>query len=226
MILCLDWGADMGRRTHRSGGPFAVILAVLLMFAVNPALTATNDSGVQAVVQRLNTTLLDVMQSADALGYQGRYEKLDPVLRSTFDFAFMAKIAVGRAWNDLDKQERTDLVELFSRMSIATFASRFDGYSGERFEIFGEKPGPRDTIIVDDRIIRPDDPEVGLNFVLKEAADDADTESWRIIDVMLDGKFSELARQRAEFSSVLKNGGYDDLITAIDQRIAELAAGS
>ncbi len=214
------------RRTHWSGGPFAVILAVMLMFAANSAYPATNDSGVQAVVQRLNTTLLDVMQSADALGYQGRYEKLDPVLRSTFDFAFMAKIAVGRTWNDLDKRERTDLVELFSRMSIATFASRFDGYSGERFEIFGEKPGPRDTVIVDDRIIRPNDPEVGLNFVLRAAADAADTEGWRIIDVMLDGKFSELARQRAEFSSVLKNGGYEDLITALDQRIAELAADS
>ncbi|MEM8952160.1 MAG: ABC transporter substrate-binding protein [Pseudomonadota bacterium] len=216
----------MRRRTHGSGRPFAVILAVMLMFAANPAFPATNDSGVQAVVQRLNTTLLDVMQSADALGYQGRYDKLDPVLRSTFDFAFMAKIAVGRAWNDLDKQERTDLVERFSRMSIATFASRFDGYGGERFEIFGEKPGPRDTVIVDDRIIRPHDPDVGLNFVLRETAGSADAEGWRIIDVMLDGKFSELARQRAEFSSVLKNGGYDDLIAALDQRIAELAAGS
>ncbi len=213
----------MGRRTQRSRGPFAVILAVMLMFAVKSAYAATDDSGVQAVVQRVNTTLLDVMQSADALGYQGRYEKLDPVLRSAFDFTFMAKIAVGRTWNTLDGPERSDLVERFSRMSIATFAARFDGYSGERFEILGQKPGPRDTVIVDDRIIRPDDPEVGLNFVLRAKAD-ADADDWRIIDVMLDGKFSELARQRAEFSAVLKNGGYEDLITALDQRIAELGA--
>ncbi len=216
----------MGRNTHGSGGPFAVILAVMVMFAVNPAYSATNDSGVQAVVQRLNTTLLDVMQSAEALGYQGRYEKLDPVLRATFDFAFMAKIAVGRAWNDLERGERTDLVERFSRMSVATFAARFDGYSGERFEIFGEKPGPRDTVIVDDRIIRPEDPAVGLNFVLRADGDAVDKDGWRIIDVMLDGKFSELARQRAEFSSVLKNGGFEELITALDQRIAELGVES
>lgn len=210
----------MGRRTHGDRGPFAVILAVMLIFVANPPHLAAKDGGVQAVVQRLNTTLLDVMQSADALGYQGRYEKLDPVLRSSFDFAFMAKIAVGRAWNQLDEASRRELVERFSRMSIATFASRFDGYGGERFEIFGEKPGPRDTVIVDDRIIRPDKPEVGLNFVLKEEGE------WRIIDVMLDGKFSELARQRAEFSSVLKNGGYEELIAAIDARIADLGAES
>lgn len=214
----------MRRRTHSSGRPFAAFLAILLMVVGSLTDLAAKDGSVQAVVERLNTTLLDVMQSADTLGYRGRYEKLDPVLRSSFDFSFMAKIAVGRTWNELDETMRSELVERFSRMSVATFASRFDGYSGERFEIFGEKPGPRGTIVVDDRIIRPKDPEVGLNFVLKEQTGHNSDADWRIIDVMLDGKFSELARQRAEFSAVLKKGGFDELIAALDQRIADLAA--
>ncbi len=214
----------MGRGTHRSGGPFAAILVILLIIAGSATDLAAKDGSVRTVVERLNTTLLDVMQSADTLGYQGRYEKLDPVLRSSFDFGFMAKIAVGRTWNELDEAMRGELVERFSQMSVATFASRFDGYSGERFEIFGEKPGPRGTIVVDDRIIRPKDPAVGLNFVLKEQASKASEAGWRIIDVMLDGKFSELARQRAEFSAVLKNGGYDELIAALEERIAHLGA--
>ncbi|MEM7045034.1 MAG: ABC transporter substrate-binding protein [Pseudomonadota bacterium] len=212
----------MGRRMHMCRRRFAVILAIVLLAAAGAADLSAEDGDVKAIVQRLNTTLLDVMQSADALGYEGRYQKLDPILRSTFDFAFMAKIATGRAWNELDAGRRADLVERFSQMSIATFAARFDGYGGERFEIFGDKPGPRGTVIVDDRIIRPRDPDVGLNFVLKETGEGDD--GWRIIDVMLDGKFSELARQRAEFSSVLKSGGYDDLIAALDQRIADLSA--
>lgn len=214
----------MRRRTHGGRWPFAFVLAVMLAFAAGPADLAAKEGGVQAVVQRLNTTLLHVMQSADALGYRGRYEKLDPVLRSSFDFAFMAKIAAGRAWNGLDKDQRSALVERFSRMSVATFAARFDGYGGERFEIFGENPGPRGTVIVDDRIIRPDDPAVGLNFVLKAEETAEGDAGWRIIDVMLDGKFSELARQRAEFAAVLKQGGYAELVAALDRRIAALGA--
>jgi phospholipid transport system substrate-binding protein len=197
-------------------------LAVALAFIAIPSPLSAKDGGVQAVVQRVNTTLLDVMQSAEALGYQGRYQKLDEILRQSFDFTFMAKIAVGRAWNDLDRDERAELVERFSQMSIATFAARFDGYGGERFEIFGENPGPRGTVVVDDRIVRPDKPAVGLNFVLKEAP--GSENGWRIVDVMLDGKFSELARQRAEFSSVLKSGGYEELIAALDERISALGA--
>ena len=212
----------MGRRTHGWSRPLAVVLAIFLTSLAVPTSSSAEDSGVQAIVQRLNTTLLDVMQSADALGYEGRYKKLDGVLRETFDFAFMTKIAIGRAWNELDADQRAQLVERFGRMSIATFASRFDGYSGERFEIFGERPGPRETVVVDDRIIREGKDPIGLNFVLRNRSRaEAD---WRIIDVMLDGKFSELARQRAEFSSVLKNGGYEELITALDDRIAALSA--
>lgn len=214
----------MGRGTHCWTRPFAIVLAVMLPCLAAPDHLSAKDGGVQAVVQRLNTTLLDVMQSADSLGFDGRYEKLDEVLRTTFDFGFMAKIAVGRAWKAFDEAQRADLVERFSQMSVATFASRFDGYGGERFEIVGEKPGPRDTVIVDDRIIRPDKPSVGLNFVVREGSDGEPGDRWRIIDVMLDGKFSELARQRAEFSSVLKNGGYQELISALDDRIASLRA--
>ncbi len=166
------------------------------------------------------------MQSASELGYDGRYRKLEPSLRASFDFPFMTKIAVGRAWNDLNAEQRTKLIERFARMSIATFAARFDGYSGERFEIRGEKPGPRGTVIVDDRIIRPKDPPVGLNFVLRRdpASGQDRAEVWRIIDVMLDGKFSELARQRSEFTSVLKQGGFNELMAALDRQIQTLRA--
>lgn len=210
---------EMGSKMHGRGLPLAIIMSVMLLSL--PPMAAKADGGsVRTVVEGLNTTLLDVMQSADALGYQGRYEKLEPSLRARFDFAFMAKIAVGRAWNDFDADQRQELVERFTRMSIATFASRFDGYSGERFEIIGESPGRRNTVIVDDQIIRPADPPVGLNFVLRERNNEGTAEpEWRIIDVKLDGKFSELARQRAEFSAVLKRGGYEELIAALDERI-------
>lgn len=215
----------MGCRTHGGAGRPAVILSILLLLSPLWSIAVTaKDGNIRKVVEGLNTTLLDVMQSADELGYQGRYEKLDPSLRASFDFAFMTKIAVGRAWNDFNGDQRQKLVERFARMSIATFASRFDGYSGERFEILGEKPGRRETVIVDDQIIRPEDPPVGLNFVLKQQDDAEAGERWRIIDVMLDGKFSELARQRAEFSSVLERGGYNELITALDERIEALGA--
>jgi hypothetical protein len=41
--------------------------------------------------------------------------------------------------------------------------------------------------------------------------------------VLLDAKFSELARQRAEFAAVLKGGGASDLIAMLEEKIKKLA---
>jgi len=86
-------------------------------------------------IARLNATLLEVMRNADTLGFQGRHAKLRPVMAELYDFAFMARIAVGGYWKTLEKRDRERLIDAFERISIATYAARFDGYSGERFEI-------------------------------------------------------------------------------------------
>jgi hypothetical protein len=46
------------------------------------------------------------------------------------------------------------------------------------------------------------------------------------VDVLLDGKFSELARQKAEFAAVLRNGGVTDLKALLQEKIASLEAGA
>ena len=179
---------------------------------------SADEGGARQVVENLNAALLESMQNAAALGYEGRYALLEPVLRQSFDFPFMARIAVGRAWADFSPAEQQQIVDLFAEMSIASFAARFDGFSGERFAIIDQRPGPRDAVVVESEIRRPGDTPVGLHYVLRELED-----GWRIIDVLLDAKFSELARQRSEFAAVLKSGGLPDLISSLEHKIEELA---
>jgi phospholipid transport system substrate-binding protein len=193
-----------------------LLLAFGLLVLAPPVDAAAQDPAV--VAERLNGTLHETMMAAKELGYRGRFEKLEPVLREVFDFPFMTRAAVGRSWSELDPAEQDQLIELFSNMSIATFAARFDGYGGETFETLGERDGPRGTILVETELVRPDDKPVGLNYLLRASDDD-----WRIIDVFLDSKFSELARQRAEFSAVLKDRGYDGLVAKLEDKIERLA---
>jgi phospholipid transport system substrate-binding protein len=48
-----------------------------------------------------------------------------------------------------------------------------------------------------------------------------------MVDVLLDGKFSELALRRSQYTSLLKNQGYDGLIETMAGKVADLAdAGS
>jgi phospholipid transport system substrate-binding protein len=191
--------------------------ALLSIPCLSGVLAAANEP--QEVIERLHASLLEVMQNANELGYAGRYEQLEPVLEQSYEFPFMLRVALGPTWRELDERQRAELTELFTDMSVANYAARFDGYDGERFEILGEEPGPRDAVLVQSRIVPSGDDPIQLNYLLREFED-----GWRIIDVLLDARYSELARQRAEFAAVLRDGGVPDLVTTLERKIAQLTA--
>lgn len=195
------------------------LVCSLLLFlgSTAPAQEPPSPSG---VITELNSALLEVMQKAEDLGYQGRYDKLAPVLSRTFDFAAMARISVGGHWRKLETEQRRRLVDGFSRMSTATFAARFNGYSGERMEVLGEEEGLRKSILVRNQLVQPDGKTIPLDYQLRETK-----AGWRIVDVYYDGKFSELATKRDEYTAVIAREGFEGLLATIEKKIAELQAG-
>ena len=104
-----------------------------------------------------------------------------------------------------------------SRLSISTYASQFDGYSGQSFETQGQKPGPQKTVLVKTRIIDPGSDPIDLTYVTREIKG-----RWRIIDVLLDTGISELAVRRSEYSRILKTRGVDGLIDALNSKATQL----
>jgi phospholipid transport system substrate-binding protein len=219
--LAIPEETSVAGKQHGSVLLFKPLAWAALMAWLWLAPAAAQEAGATSVIEEFNATLLEVMKAADELGYEGRYEQLAPVLEASYDFPFMTRIASGTGWRDMSPQEQADLIALFTEMSIASYAARFDGFSGESFEIVGEGPGPRDAVVVESRLVRPNDKPVGLNYVMRDEAG-----SWRIVDVLLDAKFSELARQKAEFSAVLRRGGVPDLKALLEKKIAELEAGA
>ena len=201
--------------------PFPLFLAaglvLCLCWPLPPAAAA--EEAPSDIVGRLNAVLMEVMQQADELGFSGRYDRLAPVLSEAFNFSLMARISVGRHWRKLENSDRDRLVDVFGRLSIATFAARFDGYSGERFEVLGENPALRKAILVRNRLIKNDGEAVEINYLLKTAKG-----RWRVVDVFLDAKYSELAMKRSEYGAVIKNAGFDELIRRLNEKIATLAA--
>ncbi len=209
-------------RTRRVIGAFAAtaLLAAGIAAAVPNEARAADTSDPGVVAQILDDALLETMRRSDELGYAGRYEALDPVLRKTFNFPFMARVAVGRHWRDLSGDEQRRLIDAFARLSVASFASRFNGYSGERFEIKGTKEQPRGAILVLNNLIKADGEPIAINYLMRRAGNPG---HWRVIDVYLDAKYSELATKRSEFTSAIRREGVDGLLAMIEGKIAGLA---
>jgi phospholipid transport system substrate-binding protein len=195
-------------------------VGLALVLLVPMAMPGAGSDAPRARVDILYAALLDTMKQAGQLGMTGRYEKLSPILKQTYDLPLMSRIAVGPHWGAMSEAERASIVNAFTRMTTATYASRFDEFSGERFEVLQTIDRPKGDKIVMTRIIQSDGKPVQLNYLMRDTG-----RGWKIIDVYLDGTISELASRRAEFSSILKSGGANALVSALKKQGDKLLAG-
>lgn len=180
---------------------------------------AQSTDAAVARIRSFYDALLDVMKQAQRLGVRGRYDKLAPAIRRAFDLAAMTRIAVGPAWTGMAPADHTALVDAFGRMTIATYANRFDGYSGERFEVQPASETRTTGRLVRTRLVQSSGEPIALDYLMRGAGDD-----WKIVDVYLTGTISELATRRAEFSSILKSGGAPALVKSLDAQAEQLLA--
>ncbi len=100
---------------------------------------AASAPGPSDVVRHFYDALLDAMQNAAALGVKGRYQKLAPVVLATFDVPFMTRLSIGPPWAKLSSEQKQRASQAFARYITATYATQFDDFAGEQFQILGEQ---------------------------------------------------------------------------------------
>jgi phospholipid transport system substrate-binding protein len=180
------------------------------------AATATTDSPIPTI-EAFHAGLLEIMKEAKTIGFQGRVEKLEPLMGRTFDLDFMASKTVGRHWATLSDADKKRWAETFTRFTTANYAGRFTGFTGEQFITLGMEDAAHDTRLVRTKIVVPNEEDVELNYrVIRRDG------SWKVIDVFLNGKVSELALRRSEYASALKRDGFEQLVTSVETKIADL----
>jgi phospholipid transport system substrate-binding protein len=188
--------------------------ALLASLPLRPSQAAGSPTD---TIKSFYDTLLSVMQQAKALGIQGRYEKLDPAIRKAFNLPLMTRLSVGPDWQKISPDEQNKLIAAFSDLSVSTYAARFDGYSGEHFEVDPNTTQNSSGVIVSTKLVPTKDEPVQLNYLMRDG--DA---GWQILDVFLKGTVSELATRRSEFSAVLRRDGADGLLHLIQTRADDL----
>lgn len=195
------------------------VLATTVALKPQPIVQPDAVDGAQAPVETLHSALLDAMKMAKTKDVRARFAILEPVLARTFDMRLMTALSAGSFWRGVSVESQKALVDAFQRFSIATYASRFNGWSGQSFETLAVNDGPRGTKIVRTRINNPDKEPVPLSYVLREAAG-----HWRIVDILLAAGISEIAVRRSEYRSVLKSGGVAALAALLETRTGKLLA--
>ena len=198
---------------------FLMVATAAIALAPPFAAYAADNSAV-ATVNAFYDTLLQAMKGGKQLGFAGRRDLLTPALTRAFDLPLMTRITVGPQWASLSADDQQKLIQAFSDYSVATYANRFDDYSGEKFDV--SQQAARSTggdVIVRSKLVPGSGDPVELDYLMRQIGG-----TWKIVDVYLSGTISQLAAQRSEFTSVLRKGGAAALIRTLHDKAAQLAS--
>lgn len=173
---------------------------------------AAND-GAKQVVDKFQSELIAVMKNGKQLGFSGRYDKLNGPVNNSHDLPKIARIVVGKEWEKLTPDQQKKLVEVFTRLSVASYAHNFKEFGGESFTIDSEDETARGGVVVYAHLSIPNDKDVKFEYHLKDT-----DKNWRIINIVANG-VSDLALKRSEYTSILQREGFDALIAKINEKI-------
>lgn len=194
-------------------GLFLIALAPLSVAAEAP-------TEAKKTVDLLNNTLIDVMKDAKQLGYQGRYKKLEPVVKQVFEFEAVSQIALGNHWKKLDKEQKKAFIEKLTDLSIATYAAQFNGYSGEEFKYDSAQDMKSDRVLLRYFLTSPDEKPIKFEYIVNQFGG-----QWHIINIIVDG-ISDLALKKAQYTSVIDREGFDTLLNKLSQKIADYSSNN
>ena len=211
-------------------GRFLIVTGLIAASVLlsTPISAAPKTDAVAAIVQSTANTpsdviknfygqLTNVMKAGDKLGYSGRYKKLEPAIKASFNLPLMTRYSVGPVWSTASAEEQQQLVIAFSDFSVATYASRFTKYNGEQFDVLGEKP-TTGGVMVETTLQPAKGDKISLNYLMKRDENGA----YRIVDIFLNGSISELATRRSEFGSIVDHDGVAALVNTLSAKSKQM----
>ena len=186
--------------------------------ANRPADAAPSNETPRQVVDRLQASMIDIMQRAAQLGFAGRQSAFAKLVDSTHSTKTIAILALGaRAWKGLTPAQQQRYSASFRAYSIAQYAGRFNGYKGERFETQSERDA-RKSKVVRSTLVKGNGGRLTFDWTLRQTGG-----AWRVVNVSVDG-VSDLATKRAEYGAIMKSRGIEGVIAELDAQTRKHAS--
>lgn len=184
------------------------VLIVCLCFSSSAASAAQPMQDVRSTVEGIQTIMLDARQQPDAKKKQ-RVAQLKQIVSRRFDFADMAKRALGPYWEKRSQRERSEYVRLFTDVVETFYLDRMETYASEH-TVYLRESRDGDYAEVATKALAVKGADLAVNYKLKRARGG----DWKIYDLVIDN-VSVVNNYRAQFARVLNGGSFDQLLVKL-----------
>jgi phospholipid transport system substrate-binding protein len=210
LFYVLLLGDIVGRRQ-------TVALVALLMFSLSSfgASASAADNQASDFVRSLGERAISVLGKKEGSTFVEREAAFRNILVEGFHIETISRFVLGRHWKTATKYQREAYSDIFVDFIVRVYASRFDSYNGQTFEILKTvKAGTEGDMLVRTRILRPSGgTPVGVDFRVRMIRG-----GYRVVDINVEG-ISMLHTHRVEFASVIKRKGMDGLLEELRAQV-------
>lgn len=190
---------------------FLLGLLILLSCSVVAADYSTPMGRVKDSVAKVISILRD--QSLDR---ENKWEQIEVVIRSSFDFRSMSQSVLARNWLKANPTEQEQFNEFFTESIEEIYRAKIEAYTNEKV-IYKSQTIRGNRAIVETEI-EANSNSIPVDFKLRQ-----EDGQWFAYDVIIDG-VSLVSNYRNTFAAIVKNAGMDGLLSNIQKKIDKYKA--
>jgi phospholipid transport system substrate-binding protein len=186
--------------------------------------TAPTPGGAEAPVQELRSRVDRAVQVLSDPAFKGpskvaeRRAKVRKIADEIFDFAEMAKRALGVHWQQLPPADKERFVRSFSDLLDRAYFEKIDSYNGEKVQYLQPKV-EGDQATVQTRVTTDKGTEIPVDYRMHR-----DQGRWMVYDVVIEG-VSLVSNYRAQFDRIIRTASVNDLMKRMEAQVAGQASG-
>ena len=190
---------------------FIAMLPISGMANVN-----AEEMGPKEVVQTAVDGVIQVLKARKnpkALSLEDR-NAIRKAVEGYFDFAEMAKRALGKPWKKMSKEQKKAYVATFRELLERSYGNRLSEYHNQTVE-YGEVKKKKRIAIVNSEVVDAEKrTPVRYKLVHKK-------KGWRVYDIKVEG-ISMISTYRTDFGASVNKNGLDGFLDGLKARVAKL----
>jgi len=149
------------------------------------------------------------------LAINDRRAQLREILFTRFDFAEMARRALGAHWRRRTASEQQEFVQLFTELLERQYADIIESYTDEKIVYVGERSDGA-FAEVNSKIFTTKGQELSINYKAQLVG-----QEWKVYDVIAE-EISLVNNFRSQFNRVISSSSYDELVRRLKEKQADM----
>jgi phospholipid transport system substrate-binding protein len=195
----------------RSNTIAIALLFVLLCFAA-PVLAGVPTEQIKSTVDKALVVLKDP-RLKPAAKTRERRDQLRQILYARFDFAEMARRALGSNWRRRTPQEQAEFVPLFTEVLERAYADIIESYIDDKIKIvYLNERVDGNFADINSKILTGKGEEYSLNYKAHLVGGE-----WKVYDVVAEN-ISLVNNYRSQFTRVISNASYEELVRRLKNK--------